>query len=218
MKKRIISSSLIILLLLAGSLPAWDHPGKHCRRGFGGHHGGHGHRRGGPQGEIVEIDYDAMTMVLRTPREEDIDVQADDDTRVMKECEQISFSDLETGSMVAVRGRMEEGILNARRIMAGRPMHGRKLHGEITEMDFEGKSMTVECFRERETPVRTSEETVIRKGDEEISFEDLAPGMVVMVGGAFEDEIFDAKMILVGKAGFSHRPPRGKGMFGKSNE
>ena len=217
MKTRIISSSLIILLLLAGSLLAWDHQGKHGGRGFGGHHGGHEHRPGGPHGEIVEIDYNAMTMVLRTPKEEDISVQATEETRVMKEGERISFSDLETGSIVTVKGRMEEGILNARGIMIGHPMHGRKVPGEIVEINFENKSMTVECFGEREIPVQATEETVIRKGEEEISFEDLALGMKVKVGGKFEDEILQAKMIFAGKDGCPLMPPHGKGMFGKGN-
>lgn len=67
-------------------------------------------------GVITEIDYDVLTLVVLTETEEEVFVQATEDTRIKGGCETMTFADLALEMEVAVAGTFEEEVLNARMI------------------------------------------------------------------------------------------------------
>ncbi len=76
--------------------------------------------------------------------------------------------------------------------------HGQRAQrtGEITKIDAENKSFMVRTAR-GETNILTTENTVFKKGDEEIAFEDLTVGASLLVIGVRRGANVEAQQVTV---------------------
>ena len=148
-------------------------------------------------GKVTEVS--GSTITVNNPKDGTVTIVTSADTqfRVGRDGEG-SLDDVNTDSFVMAVGELQDDdSLLARQVMIGKPgmhgpggpPHGPGRGGPPPHMGqvsaVEGTSFTVETFWEEETiTVLTDENTEYRtRGDEEVSFEDIAAGVKVMVKG-----------------------------------
>ena len=137
------------------------------------------------EGKITSID----------PVEEQIvvggkTIQVTEDTKIVKEQEEIEFSDLEVDMMVRVRGLIKQGVLVAYHICVKSDCI--KVEGEIASIDPVEKQIVVS-----DLTIQITADTVIKTRTKILTFEDLEVGQTVKACGEMDNDILVAKKVCV---------------------
>lgn len=166
-----------------------------AKGGPDGHRGHRGHR--GMGGEVTAVGDSNLTVVNR--RGDELTVEVNDETviHLVESQSEGSFSDIEVGDKIRVRGkRDDEGNVTAKNIHVA--PDGDHVRGRVTGV--EGSTITVENRDGETTTITTSDSTEFRmRGEEGVSLADVAEGNGVKAFGELqEDGSLKANLVFIG--------------------